>query len=123
MIIAMSQQIALTKFCHQAYRQDTEINTLTQEDVIDPHLKIAIVIGIITVNIEIGTALAGPDPIPITPDFGVTAAVTLKEVALDPITNLHATAHHATEAQAHIITNETPTQQILIVQEFLQRPK
>ena len=34
--------------------------------------------------------------------------MTLKEVTLDPITNPHATAHHTTEAQAHIITNETP---------------
>ena len=34
--------------------------------------------------------------------------MTHKEVTLDPITDPHATAHHATEAQAHIITNETP---------------
>ena len=34
--------------------------------------------------------------------------MTHKEVTLDPTTDPHATAHHATEAQAHIITNETP---------------
>ena len=27
--------------------------------------------------------------------------------SLDPITNPHATVHHATEAQAHTVTNET----------------
>ena len=106
--MAMSQQIALTKFCHQAYQQDTEITTLTQEDVIDPHLEINIAIGIITMTIETGTCLAGPDPIHITPDLGVTVAMTLKEVTLDPITNPHAVAHHSTEVQAHIITHETP---------------
>ena len=37
-------------------------------------------------------------------DTGVTVAVTHEEVTLDPITNLHATVHHATEAQAHTIT-------------------
>ena len=45
---------------------------------------------------------------PIIPDIGVTIAVTLTEVALDPITNPHTTAHHATEAQAHITTDKTP---------------
>ena len=108
MIMAMSQQIALTKFHHQAYQQDTEITTLTQEDVIDPHLKITIAIGIITVIIKTGTGLAGPDPVPITTDIEVTVTVTHKEVALDPTTNPHATAHHTTEAKVHIITDETP---------------
>ena len=56
MIMAMSQQIAPTKFCHQAYEQDTE--TTTPEDVIDPHLGITIVIGITTMAIEIGTGSA-----------------------------------------------------------------
>ena len=108
MIMAMLQQIALTKFHHQAYQQDTEITILIQDDMIDLHLKITIAIGTITMTIETGTGLAGPNPIPITLDLGVTVAVTLKEVTLDPITNPHAAAHHATEAQAHIITNETP---------------
>ena len=34
--------------------------------------------------------------------------MTLAEVALNPITNPHSAAHHATEAQAHIVTDETP---------------
>ena len=108
MIMTMLQQIALTKFCHEAYQQDTEITICTQEDMIDQHLNTTIMIGTITMTIEPGTGLAGPNPIPITPDIGVTVAVTLKRVALDPTTNPHAAAHHATEVQAHIITNETP---------------
>ena len=107
MILAMLQQIAATKFCHQAYQQDTEITNLTQKDVIDPHLKITIAIGIITMTIETGIGLAGSDPTPATTDTGVTVAVTHTEVALDPITDPHAAAHHATKAQAHIITNKT----------------
>ena len=59
-------------------------------------------------TIKTDTGLAGPDPIPITPDIEVTVAVTLREVALDPITICHATAHCTTEAQAHIITDKTP---------------
>ena len=108
MTMAMSQQIALTKFCHQVYQQDTEITILTQEDMIDPHLKITIPIGIITMTIKTGIGLAGPNPIPTVTDTGVTVTVTHKEVTLDPITDPHTTAHHATEAEAHIITNETP---------------
>ena len=71
-------------------------------------LNITIVIDIITMTIKTGTGLAGPNPIPITPDLGVTVAVTLKEVTLDPITNPHTAAHHSTEAQAHNITDKTP---------------
>ena len=108
MTMAMLQQIAPTKFCHQAYQQDMEITILTQEDVIDPHLKITITIGTITMTIETGIGLASPNPIPTATDTGVTVAVTHKEVTLDPITDPHATAHHATEAQAHIIIDETP---------------
>ena len=59
-------------------------------------------------TIETGTGLAGPDPIPITTDIGATVTVTHEEVTLDPFTDPHTTAHHATEAQAHIITNKTP---------------
>ena len=33
--------------------------------------------------------------------------MTLAEVTLDLFTNPHTTAHHATEAQAHTVTNET----------------
>ena len=34
--------------------------------------------------------------------------MTPKEVTLGPITNPHTAAHHATEAQAHTVTDETP---------------
>ena len=108
MIMVMSQQIAPTKFHHQAYQQDTETTTLTQEDVIDPHLKITITIGITTMTIKTGTGSADLNPIPITPYLGVAVTATLEKVTLDPITDPHATAHHATEAQAYIFTNETP---------------
>ena len=108
MNMAVLQQIAQTKFCHQAYQQNTEITTLTQEDMIDPHLEITIAIGTITITIKTGAGVAGPDPIPAATDTGVTVTVTHKEVALDPITHPHDTVHHATEAQAHTLTNETP---------------
>ena len=108
MIMAMLQQIALTKFCHQAYQPDMETTTLTQEDMIDPHLGITIVIGITTMTIKTGTGSADLDPIPITPDLEVTVAVTLKEVTPDHITDPHTAAHHTTEAQAHTVTDETP---------------
>ena len=73
--MAMLQQIALTKFCHQAYQQDTE--TTTPEDMIDPHLGITITMGITTMTIKMGTGSADLDPIPIMPDLGVTVTVTL----------------------------------------------
>ena len=48
--------------------------------------------------------------------------MTLTEVTLDPFTDPHATAHHATEAQAHTITAETcHTADPHHAQEFLQR--
>ena len=106
--MVMLQQIAQTKFYHQACQQDTEITILTQGDVIDPHLEITIMLGTITMTTETGIDLAGPDPIPATTDTGMAVTVNHKEVTLDPITNQHATVCHATETQAHTITNETP---------------
>ena len=108
MTMFMLQQIAQTKFCHQAYQQDTEITILTQENVIGPHLGITTMIGTITMTMETNIGLANPDPIHIAIDTGVTVTVTHEEVTLDRITDPHATVHHATEAQAHTITNETP---------------
>ena len=58
-------------------------------------------------TIETGICLAGPNPVPTATDTGVTVAVTHNEVALDPITDPHTAAYHATEAQAHIVTDET----------------
>ena len=105
MIMAMLQQIAPTQFHPQAYQHKAE--TTTPEDVTDPHLGITIVIDITTVTIEIGTGSADLDLASIIPDIGVTVAVTLTEVALDPFTDPHTAAHHATEAQAHTITDKT----------------
>ena len=48
-------------------------------------------------TIEIDTGSADLDLTPIIPDIGVTVAVTLAEVTLDPFTNPHTAAHHATE--------------------------
>ena len=106
--MVMLQQIAQTKFCHQAYQQDTEITILAQKVVIGPYLGITIMIGTLTVTIETDIGLADPDPIHAAIDTGVTVTVTHKEVTLDPITDPHAAVHHATEAQAHTITNKTP---------------
>ena len=58
-------------------------------------------------TIEIGTGSADLDLVHIILDIGLTVAMTLAEVALDPFTNPHATSPHTTEAQAHTITNET----------------
>ena len=99
------QQIAPTKFHPQAYQQGVEPKTLV--DVIDPHLRVTITIGITTVTIKIGTGPADLDIAPIILDIGVTVAVTLTEVALDLFTDPHATAHHAIEAPAHTITAKT----------------
>ena len=96
MIMAMLQQIAPTKFHPQTYQHDTETTTL--EDVIDPHLGVTIKIGITTVTIKIGTGSADLDLTPIIPDIGVRVAVTLADITLDPFTDPHAAAHHATEA-------------------------
>ena len=106
--MATSQQIAQTKSHHQAYQQDTEITILTQYGMIDPHLRITIEIGTITMTIETGIGLAGPGPIHAVIDTGVTAVMTHEEVVLGPMIDPHATAHHVTEAQAHTATNETP---------------
>ena len=105
MIMAMSQQIALTKFHPQAHQHNTE--TTTPEDMIHPHPSITIKIGITTMTIKIGTCSEDLDPTPIIPDIGVTVTVTLTEVTLDLITNPHTAAHHTTEAQAHTDTDET----------------
>ena len=103
--MAMSQWTAPTRFHTQAYQQDEE--TITLVDVIDPHLRVTVTIGITTMTIKIGTGSADLDLNPIILDIGVTVTVTLTEVTLDPFTNPHAAAHHATEAQAHTVTAET----------------
>ena len=59
-------------------------------------------------TIKTGISLADPDPIHTAIDTGVAVTVTHEEVALHPITSPHAAVHHATEAQAYTITDETP---------------
>ena len=105
MIMAMLQQTAPTKFHPQAYQHNAE--TTTPEDMIDPHLGVTITTGTTTVTIEIGTGSADLNLTPIILDIGVTVAVTLTEVALDPFTNPHTMAHHATETWAHTVTDRT----------------
>ena len=104
-IMATLQQIAPTKFHLQAYQQDAGTTTLV--DVIDQHLRVTITLGITNVTIEIGTGSADLDLTPIILDIGITVTVTVAEVTLIPFTDPHATAHHATEAQAHTATTET----------------
>ena len=103
--MATSQQTALTKFHLQAYWQDAGTTTLV--DMIDQHLGVTITPGITIVTIGIGTGSADLDLAPIILDIGVTVAVTLAEVTLDPFTNPHTAAHHTTEAQAHTATAKT----------------
>ena len=76
--------------------------------MIDPHLAIPIVIGTTGVIIGTDTGLTGPHPTPAIIDTEVTVAVTHEEVAPGHTTDPHTTAHHATETQVHITTNETP---------------
>ena len=94
--MAMLQQIALIKFCPQAYQHNAE--TVPLEDVIDPHLRVTIAIDITTMTIKIGTGSAHLDLAPIILNIGVTVTVTLTEVTLDPFTGPHTAANHATEA-------------------------
>ena len=53
MSMDMSQWTAHTKSHHQVHQQGTGITVLTQDDTIDPHLAITIVIGTIAVIIKI----------------------------------------------------------------------
>ena len=104
-ILAMSQQIAPTKSHRQAHHQDRGTTALV--DVIDQHLRVIITPDITTVTIGIDTSSADLNLAPITLDIGVRVLVILAEVTLDPFTNPHAIAHHATGAQAHTATAKT----------------
>ena len=96
MIMAMLQWIAPTRFFPQAYQHNAETTKL--EDMIDPHFGVTVAIGITTMTIKIGTGSADLDVAPIILAIGVTVTVTLTEVTLDPFTEPHTPAHHATEA-------------------------
>ena len=103
--MGMLQWIAPTKSHLQACQQDA--GTTTPVDMIDQHLGVIITPGITNVTIGIDTGSANLNLAPIILDIGVTVAMILAEVALDPFTNPHAAAHHATEAQAHTTTAKT----------------
>ena len=53
MNMAMLQQIAWTKSCHQVHLQDKEIQILTQDAMIDPPSIMTIETGTVTMTIEI----------------------------------------------------------------------
>ena len=78
------------KFHPQVYQHNAD--TMTLEDMIDPHLRVMIMIDITTVTIKIGTGSADLDLTPIILDIGVTVTVTLTEVTLDLFTDPHATS-------------------------------
>ena len=103
--MATSKWIALTKFHLQAYQQDAGTTTLV--DVIDQYLGVIITPCITTMIMGIGTGSVALDLTPIILDIGVTVAVILTGVTLDPFTNLHIAAYHTTEAQAHTATAKT----------------
>ena len=73
----------------------------------DQHLGVITTPGITTVTIGIGIDSVDLNPTHITPDIGLTVAVILAEVSLDPFTSPCTVVHHATEAQAHTTTTET----------------
>ena len=63
--------------------------------------------GTVAMTIKIDMDLTGRDPIPADIDTGVTVRVLHKGAIPDHTTDLHITAHHATETQAHITIDET----------------
>ena len=104
-IMGMLQDVAPTKSHLQAHQQGTGTTTLV--DMVDQHLRVIITPYITTMTIGIDISSADLDLTPITLDIGVTVTVILAEVALDPFTDPHTIAHHATGAQAHTATAKT----------------
>ena len=104
-IMEMLQQIALTKYHLQAHQEDAGTTPLV--GMTDQHLRVIIVPGIITMTIGIGTDSVDLNPAHITLNIGVTVAMVLTEVAVDPFNGPHIIAHCATEAQAHTANAET----------------
>ena len=99
------QQIALTKYHLHAHQQDAGTTPLV--GMTDQHLRVITTPDITTMTIGIGTDSVDLNPPHITPDIGVTVAVILTEVALDPFTSPHIVVHCTTEAQAHTATAKT----------------
>ena len=106
--MATLHQTAQTKSNHQAYQQDAEIRSLTEDNVIDSHLGVIIKQGTITMTIKTGIGLVGPDLTHTVIDTGVTVMMTHAEVILGPITNPCAAANHVTEVPAHTATDKMP---------------
>ena len=104
-IMGTLQQIAPTKSHLQAHRQDAGTTTLV--GMIDQLLRVIITPGITTMTLGIGPGSVDLNLTPIILDIGVTIALTLIEVTLDPFTGPHAIAHCTTEAQAHTATTKT----------------
>ena len=88
----------------------------------DQHLRILTTPGIPTMTIGIGTDSVNLDFAHITLDIGVTVAVILTEVTLDPFTGPHAIAHHAIGAPAHPATalRHTTLQMLIPCRNFSQ---
>ena len=96
MNMAMLQQTAQTKYCHQVHLQGTEIPILTQDTMIDLHL---------TIISGTDMGLTGHNPIPAVIDTEVTAGVIHREVTPGHFTDAHTEAHHTTDTQTHIDIN------------------
>ena len=103
-IMVMSQQIALTRYCHQACWHDAGITPLVDMTVQHPGTAIP---DILTVIIETGTDSANPNPTQTTPDIEVTVIVIPTEAILDHFSDPHAAAPHITEVAAHTTTAVT----------------
>ena len=76
-------------------------------------------------TIKTGTGLANPRfHSHVAIDTGVTVTVTHEKVTLDPITDLHMLQYIMPQKLKHIpLLTRHPTQQILIMQKFFQRPQ
>ena len=99
-IMVMLQQIALTRYLHQACWHDAWITPLV--DVTDQHPGTAKP-DVLTMTMETGTDSANPDPTHTTPDIEVTVIVIPAEAILDHFINPHTAAPHITEFPAILL--------------------
>ena len=103
-IMVMLQQIALTRYLHQACWYNAGITPLV--DVTGQHPGTATP-NVLTMTIETVTDSANPDPTHTTPDIEVTVVVIPAEAILDHFINLHAIAPCITGVPAHTATAVT----------------
>ena len=92
--MAMSMQIAQTKYHCQVPLHDTEIIIPARDTIPDLHL---------TITTGTDTGLTDQGHIPAVTDTEVTARAIRKEVTPGHITDIHTGAHLATDTQPHII--------------------